>query len=136
MPTTPPVTAPTTRSPNGSPAIRSAACGPTSDRRRPVPDRGRHLPHRSPYQCRRRHPLPHRRRGRRMGRPRSAQPLADLPQIGGGPSLIEADTYRIEAHTNADDATRYRTDDEVAEWVARDPLSRLRTYLRSEAARP
>jgi len=48
---------------------------------------------------------------------------------GGGPSLIEADTYRIEAHTNADDATRYRTDDEVAEWVARDPLSRLRTYL-------
>ena len=47
--------------------------------RRPVPDRGRHLPHRSPHQCRRRHPLPHRRRGRRMGRPRSAQPLADLP---------------------------------------------------------
>ncbi|HWN31492.1 MAG TPA: thiamine pyrophosphate-dependent enzyme [Pseudonocardia sp.] len=48
---------------------------------------------------------------------------------GGGPSLIEADTYRIQAHTNADDASRYRTDEEVQRWVPRDPLTRLRTYL-------
>ncbi|MBV9822726.1 MAG: pyruvate dehydrogenase (acetyl-transferring) E1 component subunit alpha, partial [Actinobacteria bacterium] len=48
---------------------------------------------------------------------------------GGGPTLIEALTYRIEAHTNADDATRYRQDAEVAEWLARDPISRLQTYL-------
>ena len=48
---------------------------------------------------------------------------------GGGPTLIEADTYRIQAHTNADDASRYRTDEEVQRWVPRDPLTRLRTYL-------
>jgi pyruvate dehydrogenase E1 component alpha subunit len=49
---------------------------------------------------------------------------------GGGPTLIEALTYRVEAHTNADDATRYRRDDEVNGWLARDPVTRLETYLR------
>jgi 2-oxoisovalerate dehydrogenase E1 component alpha subunit len=48
---------------------------------------------------------------------------------GEGPTLIEAITYRIEAHTNADDATRYRDRDEVEEWLAKDPVDRLRTYL-------
>lgn len=48
---------------------------------------------------------------------------------GGGPALVEAHTYRMQAHTNADDATRYRQDSEVAQWVARDPLTRMRTYL-------
>jgi 2-oxoisovalerate dehydrogenase E1 component alpha subunit len=48
---------------------------------------------------------------------------------GGGPTLVEADTYRLESHTNADDATRYRTDDEVAGWVQRDPLVRVQAYL-------
>lgn len=50
-------------------------------------------------------------------------------RAGGGPTLVEADTYRMQAHTNADDATRYREDDEVAAWRDRDPLKRLRTYL-------
>jgi pyruvate dehydrogenase E1 component alpha subunit len=50
---------------------------------------------------------------------------------GGGPTLIEAITYRLEAHTNADDAGRYRTSDEVQAWLARDPISRLDTYLRA-----
>jgi 2-oxoisovalerate dehydrogenase E1 component alpha subunit len=53
----------------------------------------------------------------------------DRARSGGGPTLVEADTYRIEAHTNADDASRYRTEDEVAGWAARDPLIRLRAYL-------
>jgi len=48
---------------------------------------------------------------------------------GGGPVLIEALTYRVEAHTNADDATRYRSQEEVDSWVPRDPLTRLRRYL-------
>ncbi|MFI9816078.1 thiamine pyrophosphate-dependent dehydrogenase E1 component subunit alpha [Saccharothrix variisporea] len=47
----------------------------------------------------------------------------------GGPTLIEALTYRIEAHTNADDATRYRTSDEVAAWLDRDPVDRIEAYL-------
>jgi len=48
---------------------------------------------------------------------------------GGGPSLIEAITYRIEAHTNADDAARYRADSEVQPWLARDPIARLGAFL-------
>jgi pyruvate dehydrogenase E1 component alpha subunit len=50
---------------------------------------------------------------------------------GGGPTLIEAHTYRIEAHTNADDASRYRDSSEVMQWLARDPLARLERYLRA-----
>ncbi|MGH8921841.1 MAG: pyruvate dehydrogenase (acetyl-transferring) E1 component subunit alpha [Actinomycetes bacterium] len=48
---------------------------------------------------------------------------------GEGPTLIEAVTYRVESHTNADDATRYRTEAEVAQWAPRDPLVRLRAHL-------
>jgi 2-oxoisovalerate dehydrogenase E1 component alpha subunit len=50
---------------------------------------------------------------------------------GEGPQLVEAHTYRVQAHTNADDASRYRNDDEVRPWIARDPLTRLETYLRA-----
>ncbi|MEU2160546.1 pyruvate dehydrogenase (acetyl-transferring) E1 component subunit alpha [Streptomyces chengbuensis] len=48
---------------------------------------------------------------------------------GGGPTLIEAITYRIDAHTNADDATRYRGDSEVEAWRAHDPIRLLETEL-------
>lgn len=51
---------------------------------------------------------------------------------GKGPVLVEAHTYRMEAHTNADDATRYRTPDEVDEWVGQDPIVRLQTWLVAE----
>jgi pyruvate dehydrogenase E1 component alpha subunit len=53
---------------------------------------------------------------------------------GGGPTLVEALTYRMKSHTNADDATRYRTAEEVEPWRARDPLLRLRTWLTNEGA--
>ena len=49
---------------------------------------------------------------------------------GTGPALIEALTYRMEAHTNADDASRYRPPDEVEGWLARDPVTRLGQHLR------
>lgn len=52
-----------------------------------------------------------------------------LAREGSGPLLVEAHTYRMQAHTNADDATRYRQDSEVAEWMAKDPVSRMKTYL-------
>ncbi|MFF2850106.1 pyruvate dehydrogenase (acetyl-transferring) E1 component subunit alpha [Streptomyces sp. NPDC058001] len=48
---------------------------------------------------------------------------------GGGPTLVEAVTYRLEAHTNADDATRYRTDTEVEAWRAHDPLALVEREL-------
>ena len=54
-----------------------------------------------------------------------------LARAGSGPLLVEANTYRMQAHTNADDATRYRNEAEVQAWAAKDPLNRMRHYLRS-----
>ncbi|GAA4101109.1 pyruvate dehydrogenase (acetyl-transferring) E1 component subunit alpha [Streptomyces hundungensis] len=48
---------------------------------------------------------------------------------GGGPTLIEAVTYRMEAHTNADDATRYRGSAEVDAWREHDPIRLLEGEL-------
>ncbi len=48
---------------------------------------------------------------------------------GGGPTLIEALTYRLGPHTTADDPTRYRQDEELQHWQERDPLIRMRLYL-------
>ena len=56
---------------------------------------------------------------------------AERARRGAGPTLIEAVTYRMQAHTNADDATRYRDESEVEYWQARDPLARLETYLKA-----
>jgi len=53
---------------------------------------------------------------------------------GAGPSLIEALTYRMGAHTTADDPTKYRTDAEVDYWAERDPITRYRTWLESRGA--
>ena len=50
---------------------------------------------------------------------------------GGGPTLIEALTYRMGPHTTADDASRYRDEDEVERWRAFDPIDRYRTWLLS-----
>lgn len=50
---------------------------------------------------------------------------------GGGPTFIEAVTYRMGPHTTADDPTRYRDADELAAWTERDPIARLATHLRS-----
>jgi pyruvate dehydrogenase E1 component alpha subunit len=54
---------------------------------------------------------------------------AERARAGEGPTLIEAVTYRMEPHTTSDDATRYRSAAEIAEWSARDPIARYRTYL-------
>lgn len=51
-------------------------------------------------------------------------------RAGNGPFLVEAHTYRMEPHTNADDATRYRDGAEVDAWRDRDPIVRLEKYLR------
>ncbi|MGH9030753.1 MAG: pyruvate dehydrogenase (acetyl-transferring) E1 component subunit alpha [Acidimicrobiia bacterium] len=54
----------------------------------------------------------------------------DRARPGGGPTLVEALTYRIEAHSASDDPSRYRSEEEVAVWRALDPLARLEQYLR------
>ncbi|MBJ8348101.1 pyruvate dehydrogenase (acetyl-transferring) E1 component subunit alpha [Antrihabitans sp. YC2-6] len=51
---------------------------------------------------------------------------------GGGPSFIEAITYRMGPHTTSDDPTRYRSSAETEEWKARDPLDRMRKLLERE----
>lgn len=48
---------------------------------------------------------------------------------GGGPTFIEAVTYRMGPHTTSDDPTRYRPAEDVERWRARDPITRYRTYL-------
>jgi len=48
---------------------------------------------------------------------------------GGGPTFIECLTYRMADHTTADDAGRYRSQDEVAAWKARDPILRIERYM-------
>jgi pyruvate dehydrogenase E1 component alpha subunit len=53
----------------------------------------------------------------------------DKARAGEGPTLIEAMTYRIGAHSTADDATRYRTDDQVDAARAFDPIVRFRAWL-------
>jgi pyruvate dehydrogenase E1 component alpha subunit len=50
---------------------------------------------------------------------------------GGGPTLIEAVTYRLGAHTTADDPKKYRREEEVEEWRPREPLVRFEKYLRN-----
>ncbi len=46
-----------------------------------------------------------------------------------GPTVIEGVTYRLGAHTTADDPTRYRSNEEVKEWSQKDPILRLEKYL-------
>ncbi|GAA1783211.1 pyruvate dehydrogenase (acetyl-transferring) E1 component subunit alpha [Agromyces lapidis] len=55
-------------------------------------------------------------------------------RAGGGPTLIEGVTYRIEPHTNSDDPSRYRAARDVEHWKRRDPIERLEKYLVSEGA--
>ncbi len=53
----------------------------------------------------------------------------DKARGGGGPTLIETLTYRIGAHSTADDPTRYRDSKEAESWVQRDPIAILRKNL-------
>ena len=48
---------------------------------------------------------------------------------GQGPTLIEAFTYRMGAHTTSDDPTRYRLASELESWKLKDPIERVRAYL-------
>jgi len=53
---------------------------------------------------------------------------------GGGPTLVEAMTYRMDPHTNADDPDRYRSPEEVERWRRRDPIEVLAKHLRETGA--
>ncbi len=61
-----------------------------------------------------------------------AKRAMDNARAGGGPTLIEAYTYRMGAHTTSDDPTRYRVDAEVEVWRHRDPIERVKALLARE----
>ena len=50
-------------------------------------------------------------------------------RTGNGPVLVEAFTYRMDAHTTSDDPTRYRLADELELWKLKDPIERVRVHL-------
>jgi pyruvate dehydrogenase E1 component alpha subunit len=50
-------------------------------------------------------------------------------RAGDGPTLVECVTYRMQMHTTADDPKRYRRDEDVEAWRARDPIRRFEKYL-------
>jgi pyruvate dehydrogenase E1 component alpha subunit len=51
---------------------------------------------------------------------------------GQGPTLVEAWTYRMGAHTTSDDPTRYRLANELEEWKQKDPIDRMRKFLTAQ----
>ncbi|VXC64659.1 3-methyl-2-oxobutanoate dehydrogenase subunit alpha [Arthrobacter sp. 9AX] len=53
----------------------------------------------------------------------------DRARHGGGPTFIEAVSYRMGPHTTADDPTRYRDANELEDWAAKDPISRVEALL-------
>jgi pyruvate dehydrogenase E1 component alpha subunit len=59
----------------------------------------------------------------------AAREAVERARGGGGPTLIECVTYRLGVHTTADDPTKYRSAEEVAEWERKDPLTRFGAYL-------
>jgi pyruvate dehydrogenase E1 component alpha subunit len=59
----------------------------------------------------------------------AAREAVDRARAGDGPTLIECVTYRLGVHTTADDPTKYRSNEEVAMWEKKDPLTRFRAYL-------
>ena len=59
---------------------------------------------------------------------------ADRAREGGGPTLIEAVTYRMGPHSSSDDPSRYRPDAEVEEWRQKDPIVRFQAYLQEQGA--
>jgi pyruvate dehydrogenase E1 component alpha subunit len=60
---------------------------------------------------------------------RAVSEAVQRARSGAGPTFIECVTYRIGAHSTSDDPTRYRSDEEVREWVKKDPIERLRKHL-------
>ena len=59
----------------------------------------------------------------------ATQRAVQKARAGGGPTMIEAITYRLSGHSTADDPRRYRDEREVSAWSERDPIVRFRRYL-------
>jgi pyruvate dehydrogenase E1 component alpha subunit len=62
----------------------------------------------------------------------ATQEAVERARQGGGPTLIETVTYRLSMHTTADDPTKYRSEEEVKTWEAKEPLIRFRRYVEAK----
>jgi pyruvate dehydrogenase E1 component alpha subunit len=63
----------------------------------------------------------------------ACQEAVTRARAGDGPTLLECVTYRLGVHTTADDPTKYRSAEEVAEWERKDPLTRFGAYLQKKS---
>jgi 2-oxoisovalerate dehydrogenase E1 component alpha subunit len=59
----------------------------------------------------------------------AARAAMERARSGGGPTLLECKTYRLRPHSNADDDRKYRTEEELDQWRARDPITQLERYV-------
>ncbi len=66
----------------------------------------------------------------------AARSALEKARNGGGPTFIECYTYRLSHHTTADDATRYRSREEVEQWKKKDPILRLGLYMEKRGMMP
>src|SRR2546426_4572937 len=62
----------------------------------------------------------------------ASREAVERARAGEGPTLIECVTYRLGVHTTADDPTKYRSAEEVAEWERKDPLTRFAAYMKKK----
>lgn len=62
----------------------------------------------------------------------ASKEAVDRARRGEGPTLIEAYTYRLGAHTTSDDPSKYRDDEEVEKWKPKDPILRFKKYLQNK----
>ena len=60
----------------------------------------------------------------------TAREAVERARRGEGPTLIEAKTYRLTAHSSDDDDRRYREREEIEEWRLKDPIVRFEKYLK------
>ncbi len=63
---------------------------------------------------------------------KAAKEAVDKARRGEGPTLIECFTYRMCDHSTSDDASRYRTKEELEMWMKKDPIERLENYMRKK----
>lgn len=60
---------------------------------------------------------------------KASKSAVDKAKAGEGPTLIECVTYRMSDHTTADDASRYRTQEQIEAWKPKDPVLRLKLFM-------
>ena len=63
---------------------------------------------------------------------KAVKEAVDKGRNGKGPTLIECYTYRMADHSTSDDASRYRTKEEIEQWAKKDPIERLEKHMRKK----